>query len=118
MHHTPTSARGKPEIPFDDLERKLPELFAEMRADLETSPFTHEIILIGKKWIYNHDPSKPVFMYYFEDHQNLTGKLSILQNHGLVQDIKFNDVDRFIFTEEFVNYLTQNRERDSIKRSL
>lgn len=94
-------------IPFGRLKEQMPELFAEMREDLIRDPFVREFILIGEKWSYNPDPNKQIFFYYFETHPNLKGKLHILKNYGLVEDIKFNDVDRFLFTEQFVDYLTK-----------
>jgi hypothetical protein len=95
----------EPEIPFEALEKQLPELFAEMRTDLKTSPFMREFVLLEKRWSFNTNPNNPVFRYYFEEHPNLKGKMSILQDYGLIKDAKFNDVDRFRFTENFVNYL-------------
>jgi hypothetical protein len=94
-------------IPFDELENKLPELLAEMRTDLKASPLVREFVLLGKGWVFNSDPNNPVFHYYFDDHPNLKSKLSILQHYGLIKDTTFNNVDRFRFTEEFVNYLTK-----------
>ena len=44
-------------------------------------------------------------MYYFEDHTDLESKVRILGNLGLVNDITFNDVARYLMTEEFVEYL-------------
>ena len=32
--------------------------------------------------------------------------MRILENLGLVQDITYNNVKRFVFTEELVDYLT------------
>lgn len=97
-------AAKESEIPFVMLETQLAELF-EMRADLQKSPFIREFVLLGKQWSYNADPNNPIFHYYFEDHPNLKGKLSTLENYGLIKDARFNKVDRFRFTEDFVNYL-------------
>jgi len=102
---TVNQGRHEPGIPFDQLEKQLPELFAEMRQDLKQHPLMREFVLLGKHWIYNPDPNKPVFHYVFEEHEHLRDKIRILENYKLVRDIKFNNVDRFVFTEEFVRYL-------------
>jgi hypothetical protein len=44
--------------------------------------------------------------YFFDDHPDLENKVRILENLGLVQDITYNNVKRFVFTEELVDYLT------------
>jgi hypothetical protein len=87
------------------LEAELPDLFAEMRSDLKDNPFIREFILKGKGWGYNADPNNPVLAYYFENHPHLRQKVRVLENHGLVQDITFNNVDRFQMSEELAEYL-------------
>ena len=44
--------------------------------------------------------------YHYDDHPELDSKLWILQNHGLVQEITYNNVDRYVITEELASYLT------------
>jgi len=99
--------RQEPEIPFATLEQQLPALLAEMRKDLKENPFAREFVLLGKHWMYNPDPNKPVLNYVFEEHPHLRDKLRMLEQYNLIQEITFNKVDRFIFSEEFVSYLTK-----------
>ena len=80
----------------------MPELFAEMRQDLSESPFIREFITMRKGWLYNSDPNNPIFSYNFDDHENLTGKLTVLENHGLVTEITYNNAKRYTMSEEFV----------------
>jgi hypothetical protein len=89
---------------FSALERKLPELVGEMREDLLKKPLTREIIALSRKWTYNPG-AKPYFAYYFEDHDDLLSKLHICQNYGAIRDAKYNNVDRFNLSEDFVDYL-------------
>ena len=63
-----------------------------------------EFVLLKKGWSYWAGGDELV--YYFEDHSDLESKILILQNLGLLEDIRFNSVERFIMTEEFVEYLT------------
>jgi len=46
--------------------------------------------------------------YYFDEHKDLEGKLQVLMNLGLIREITYNNVRRFVFEEPFVNYLTGN----------
>ena len=60
---------------------------------------------------YNSDPNNPIFSYNFDDHENLTGKLTVLENHGLVTEITYNNAKRYTMSEEFVAYLTAQSQR-------
>lgn len=89
---------------FDRLEKMVPDLVAEMRADLASSPFTRELIASSKKWSYGGQ-DRPYFTYYHEDHDELLGKLNVMANYGALVDAKFNDVYRYEMTEDFVEFL-------------
>ena len=75
----------------------------EMRKDMSDTPLRREIVLLQRNWIYNGKGNELV--YYFDDHPDLLAKFQILANHGLVSDIKFNDVARYMMYEELVQYL-------------
>ena len=50
---------------------------------------------------------KRIFLtYYFDDHEDLEGKIQVLTNLGLVREITYNNVRRFVFEEELVDYLS------------
>lgn len=89
---------------FADLERKIPELIAEMRADLSQQRFTRAFVVLSKDWSYISGKT-PQFSYYFEDHPELLGKLQICVHYHAIYDVKFNNVDRYNFSENFVDYL-------------
>ena len=80
------------------------DLFAEMRADFKENPFCREFILRPRNAVYSAGNNQ-VVGYYFEEHPALRQKVRILENHGLVQDITYNNVDRFTMSEELVEYL-------------
>jgi hypothetical protein len=91
----------RPEYP--EIEQHMPELLAEMSADLKGAPLIREFVILDSKGnIYNGDG---VFVYYRESHDQLEPKLQVLQNQGLIVDHTYNNVDRYRFTEEFVKYL-------------
>jgi hypothetical protein len=87
------------------LEDEMPDLLAEMRSDLGENPFAREFILMQRSWSYNGDPNNPVLVYFFNDHPQLRQKVRVLENYGLVQNITYNNVDRFLISEELANHL-------------
>jgi hypothetical protein len=94
---------------FADLERKMPELIAEMRADLRQKRFTREFVVLSNNWSYNSG-RVPHFSYFFEDHPELLGKLQICVHYRAIYDVKFNDVVRYNFSEDFVDYLLEGAD--------
>lgn len=89
---------------FATLEQKMPNLVGEIRADIINHEFTREIVLLSKKWSYNPGRN-PYFVYYFEDHKHLLGKIRIFENYRAVVNTAYNDIDRYDLTENFVEYL-------------
>lgn len=90
---------------FIKLENLMPELISEMRKDLTSNPLSREFVILKKSWSYWAKGYELV--YYFDDHPDLENKLRILQNYGLIQDITYNNVTRYIITEELASYLTR-----------
>ena len=86
---------------FRSVAERMPELIAEMKADLEEHPLCREFVLLSKKWCYNSDPNEVVLSYYFEEHENLIEKVGLLENLGFVEDIAINYVRRYVMSERF-----------------
>lgn len=100
--------RIEPEIhnpQFIKIERLMPELTAEMRKDLTVNPLCRELIAISRRVTFCYPSDRSIFTYYLEDHADLLSKLMILQNQGLIREIRHNDVPRFAIEEEFADYL-------------
>jgi Putative DNA-binding domain len=93
---------------FSKLEKLIPELLAEIRSDLRNNPFMREFIILSERWMYNSDPNNKILHYFFEKHSCLRNKLRILENYGLVCEITYNDVPRFVISEELANHLTSD----------
>ena len=89
---------------FAKAERLMPALLAEMREDLCNHPTTREFVVLKRGWVYNSEGF--YLAYYLDEHEDLGGKLQVLANLGLVREITYNNVRRFVFAEEFVDYLT------------
>lgn len=96
---------GDEDAVFEKIENLMPELLDEMRNDLELNPLKREFVLLKKNWVYLAKGNELV--YYYEDHNELDNKLSILQNLGFVIDITSSKVDRYRMTEQFVDYLKE-----------
>ncbi len=91
---------------FKKMEQKIPELVAEMREDLKNDPFVREFIAFKKALLWGGGET-PLFMYYHDDHDHLLAKLKIMENYGAICNSSINDVPRFTFSEEFVEYLQE-----------
>jgi Putative DNA-binding domain len=103
--------RASDEI-FSYIQRLIPDLLEEMKNDLRENSFVREFITFSKNWTYGGNPHNPILFYYFEDHTYLRNKLRILENYGLIYEITYNNVNRFIFSEELVEYLVRNSPVD------
>lgn len=86
------------------IERLMPALLEEMREDLRNHPTSREFVVLKRGWVYNS--SGFYLAYYLDEHEDLEAKLQVLANLGLIQEITYNNVRRFVFQEEFVDYLT------------
>jgi len=89
---------------FRFLEKNLGDLLAEMRDDLTKYPLKREFVLLKREWCYNSDGRELV--YFYNEHPDLDDKVIILQNYHLVREITNNNTKRYLFSEEFVAYLT------------
>jgi hypothetical protein len=88
---------------FARLELQMPALLDEMRKDLAALPLRREIVLLKRSWIYMAKGNELV--YYLDDHDELLSAMQVLGNHGLVSDITYNEVGRFLMSEELARYL-------------
>jgi hypothetical protein len=89
---------------FSNLFSLMPELIREFRNDLAEHPIFREFILLQKGWIYNSG-SNDLLVYYYDDHTDLDAKIRLLENHGLVVDITYNNTKRYVMQEHFVQAL-------------
>lgn len=100
----PADRRSSGQRFFRRVESLMPELFAEMRADLKAFPMKREFIVMPKLAMYNAGQKQPL-SYHYEDHKDLADKVGLLVNEGVVTDITYNNVDRYLMSETLVEYL-------------
>lgn len=82
----------------------MPELLAEMKEDFtkhENDSIREFAILPSDKVLFNS--AQPRFIYYENQHQNLIGKVDVLENHGYVIDVTVSNAPIYRITEEFWN---------------
>ena len=108
----PRDRRSEDRETLERMESLMPNLFAEMREDLISYPLKREFILTGKGWTYFPGKKKPL-AYFFESHDDLADTVGLLVNEGLVTDITYNSIDRYVMSEPLVRYLldTQKAKR-------
>ena len=80
----------------------MPGLIKEMKEDFlkhEKSSIREFAIVPNKRVIFNSQ--QPRFIYYEDEHQNLKGKISVLENLGFIVDVTVSNAPIFRITEEF-----------------
>lgn len=90
---------------YKKLEAMMPDLIQEMREDIIENQLMRTLLLRYRELSYG-GVSEPCLIYYHEDHEQLQGKLKIMRNYRAVIDLSYNDVQKFEFTEDFIDYLT------------
>jgi hypothetical protein len=89
---------------YAKIERLMPDLLDDMRKDLTENPLVREFVVLKMGWVYN--ASGPYIHYDLDVYPKLQEKLRILENYGLIQDITYNNVKRYVMSEQFAEYLT------------
>lgn len=100
----PRDRRSEDRITLEHMESLMPSLFSEMREDLNSSPLKREFILKNQGSTYFAGNKEPL-AYFYEAHEDLTDKVGLLVNEGLVTDITYNTVDRYVLSEPLAHYL-------------
>jgi len=54
----------------------------------------------------NNSGGRPYLAYYLDEHEDLEGKLRVLENLRLIRDITHTNVKRYAFEEPSVDYPT------------
>jgi len=89
---------------FLKVKSLMPELIADIKKDLNKggNNLIREIFIISNHW--HLTVQHPHFVYYFEEHENLKGKMDILENYGFIKDVTPTptSIKKYRLTEEFV----------------
>lgn len=95
--------QGQVSPSFLQIKEQMPALIAEMKKDLEgkDGKFVREFFVMSRRHVLGGS-EKPRFIYYEEDHDNLRGKIDILENHGYLTDVAPGNTPIYRMTEDFV----------------
>jgi hypothetical protein len=93
-------------INYYKIFKLMPDLINEMIDDIRNNPLFREFILKKRGWVYNYGGRK-ILEYYYDDHEDLDAKMRLLENNGLIEDITYNNIQRYVLTENFVEILTK-----------
>lgn len=90
---------------FVRLMSKMPKLLEEMAADLHAheNELIREIVPLKKGMSFWH--ANPQFVYYEEDHSQLTNALRLLEEYGFIYDVTPKNWPIYRMTEKFVDLL-------------
>jgi len=87
---------------FYKIKKIMPDLIQEMKMDFnhpDSTSVREFAILSNKRVIFNS--GQPRFVYYEENHNDLMGKVAILENHNFVYDVTPSNTPIYRITEEF-----------------
>jgi len=92
---------------FLAIKKQMAHLLAEMKADLAGEGRSHvrEFFVLPNERVRLGGSEKPRFVYYEDQHENLRGKLDILENAGYIMDVTPKNTPIFRMSEDFVRLL-------------
>jgi len=94
---------------FRAIRKQMPQLIAEMKSDLAGDGNAHvrEFFVLPNERVHLGRSEKPRFVYYEDQHDNLRGKLDILENAGYIIDVTPGNTPIFRMSEGFVGLLME-----------
>lgn len=95
-------------VTFARIKQQMPQLIAEMKNDLteDGGDCVREFFVKGKNTMLGGS-SKRRFAYFPEEHDNLKGKMDVLENAGLIMDVTTGNVPIYRMSEEFVSFVVK-----------
>jgi len=87
---------------FNELEQIMPDLLNQLREGMADDPLIRDIIVSDKKSLaYNYTVEH--FHFSADEHPRVWEKIRILENHGLVSEVRHRFAYRI--SEDFARYL-------------
>jgi len=92
---------------IEHLKNIMPKLIGEMVADVrnDKTKIVREFVVLPNKRVGIGGMSQPRFAYYEDEHDNLKGKIDILEENSYVIDVTPENVPIYRMTEEFLDLL-------------
>jgi CHAT domain len=100
---------GRPSQGFLQVKEQMPALIAAIKEALQSEDdrFVREFFVMSKRHSLVGS-EKPRFVFYEEDHDNLRGKVDILENHGYVTDVTPGNTPIYRMSEKFVRLVLEH----------
>jgi hypothetical protein len=105
--NVPLSRNDETSGKFADLERQMPDWLDALRQHLANNAFLRDVIVLHTPTIVYNWPDNHL-MFSEQEDPKIYNRMKILENYGLVRDLKGN---RFAYrlSEDFVKYLTAQK---------
>lgn len=90
------------------LSKRMPALIEEMKADLQQPEheFIREFFVVPNRNVVLNS-QQPRLVYFEDEHENLMGKIQVLEGQGLLIDVTPGNTPMYRMTEEFVRALLE-----------
>ncbi|MFC1595463.1 hypothetical protein ACFL3X_00950 [Gemmatimonadota bacterium] len=102
-------ARRERRARFKEVESELSQLIAEMQddfADKSNATVREFIVMPNRNASWISDGTR-VLAFFEDQHENLRGQISVLENNGYVMNVARGNVPRYRMSEELVQLLKQ-----------
>lgn len=103
-----TSANAKNE--FMKVANQMPDIISEMKKDFlnpDIANVRELVVLPNKRVIFN--TNKKLLNYFEEEHNDLFGKMAVLENHGYISKDALKNVPTYRITEQFRMYVLESK---------
>lgn len=93
---------------FLDVKKKMPNLIAEIKYDLERNKSIREFVVTSKSRVYDDFGSQEYFHYLYEEHENLQEKINTLQVCGFVIAGRQDTQKIYQFSDDFMEFIRRD----------
>jgi hypothetical protein len=90
---------------FSNLESKFPRIIQEMREDVKNPELSGVRIFFVKEKSTMLNFNEPHFVYYTDEHPELSAALSAMEDLGYIRDITPGNCPQYRFVEKFYDVL-------------
>lgn len=87
--------------------RNSDSLIDQMRTDFAAgdNASVREFLVLPSRHVVFNSGGRPYLFYYEDQHQDLVGKIAVLENNGFVTETTSTNVPKYRVTEQFVQFL-------------
>ena len=104
-------ASRKEQQDFQEIQSLMPKLLHEMVADVkgDKTGVTREFVVLSRRSV-TLEGSKPRFVYYENEHENLQNKVDAIKDRSFIEDVGTADARICKMSERLVVLLRKQRE--------